>query len=367
MAARETAAAHYQERKDLVDAARAAGRRLWTRVDPGDLGSWLTGVGRLLAILTGAQRAAAEQADRYADAVLGEQGITAAPRGAVVPSALAGIASDGRPLETLLWSPVASARMAIGTGATEERALAVGRSVLDMIVGTQVADAGRVADGIAIVARPEIGYVRMLTPPSCSRCVILAGRFYRWQDGFERHPLCNCEHVPAREDTAGDLRTDPAAYFRSLDPEQQAKVFTAAGARAIRDGADMNQVVNARRGAAGLSKAGGRVTEEEQRLIRGGRGRGRLQRTSVFGQDVLVTSEGTTTRGLAGQRLAQQGGRVVTESAETVTRRTRDGDVQRTVRRRRVQTPRLMPESIYELAKDRAEAVRLLRRFGYIT
>jgi hypothetical protein len=30
------------------------------------------------------------------------------------------------------------------------------------------------------------------------------------------------------------------------------------------------------------------------------------------------------------------------------------------------QGPRLMPESIYDLASDRDDAVRLLRRFGYV-
>src|SRR5690606_23965723 len=33
-------------------------------------------------------------------------------------------------------------------------------------------------------------YVRMLTPPSCSRCTVLAGRWYRKNAGFARHPGC---------------------------------------------------------------------------------------------------------------------------------------------------------------------------------
>jgi hypothetical protein len=71
-----------------------------------------------------------------------------------------------------------------------------------------------------------------------------------------RHPRCDCQHIPAREDMAGDLRTDPGAYFRSLPEKEQDRLFTADGAQAIRHGADVSQVVNARRGmytAAGHS------------------------------------------------------------------------------------------------------------------
>ena len=62
-------------------------------------------------------------------------------------------------------------------------------------------------------------------------------------------------HIPSREDTADDLRTDPKAYFASLSPAEQDRLFTLAGAEAIRSGADIGQVVNARRG---LYTAGGR-------------------------------------------------------------------------------------------------------------
>lgn len=136
-----------------------------------------------------------------------------------------------------------------------------------------------------------------------------------------------------------------------MSQAEQNRIFTRAGARAIRDGADMNQIVNARRGAAGLSVPG-RLTAEEQRMLRGGRDRGRLTRQPVYGQEVFTTTEGTTRRGLAGRRLGAW--------SEDATRR-------RGARYRSARTPRLMPESIYELAEDREDAVRLLRRFGYIT
>lgn len=166
---------------------------------------------------------------------------------------------------------------------------------------------------------------------------------------------CDCRHIPSTEQIAGDLRTDPDAYFRSLTPAEQDRTFTRAGAQAMRDGADMGQVVNARRGAAGMSPAGARLTRAEQQMLQGGRDRGRLQTTSIYGRDLYLTTEGTTVRGVAGKQLAQRGGTSVG----------RDSSGRKLSR---ANAPRLMPESIYQIAgDDRAEAIRLLRLNGYIT
>jgi hypothetical protein len=128
-------------------------------------------------------------------------------------------------------------------------------------------------------------------------------------------------------------------------------VFTKAGAEAIRLGADIGQVVNARRGAFGLSTAGARVTAAEARMLRGGRDVGRLETRNVFGRDLYVTTEATTTRGAAGVRLGAREDRVKTKGARYTSAR----------------APRLMPESILKIAgNDRDEALRLLKRFGYI-
>jgi hypothetical protein len=223
---------------------------------------------------------------------------------------LAGVASDGRDLTSLLYQPVISTLVAIKKGATIPRARAIGLNTLDMIARTQVADAGRAAESIAMVARPKVqGYVRMLSLPSCSRCIILAGKFYRWNTGFQRHPRCDCLHVPSQENVAGDVRTDPRALFESMTTAEQDKTFGQAGAQALRDGADLNQVVNARRG---------------------------MDTATVFGRTVQHTREGITRRGLAGQRLGKS-------------------------------PVRLMPEQIYKEAKgNREEAIRLLRRYAYI-
>ncbi|MFF4600564.1 hypothetical protein [Amycolatopsis sp. NPDC001319] len=304
--ARELALRHYTARQRLVRSTAAAGRRLWNQVDPADLSrSWIPLLARLLVVVTGAQLAAARAANDYVAGTLAAQGLESEPAGEVVAQSLAGIASDGRELASLLLNPVIATKKMISQQlATEGRirldsALATGQTTLEMTLRTQIADAGRVADGVAVAARPRTGYVRMLVGDSCPRCAILAGRFYRYNAGFERHPNCDCTSIPTVEDVAGDLATDPQLAFR----EGRVRGLSKADEKAIRDGADIGQVVNAHRG---VYTAGGQKR----------------------------TREGITRQGFAGARLRGQ--------------------------------VRLMPEQIYREATSRDEAVQLLRAHGYI-
>lgn len=193
----------------------------------------------------------------------------------------------------------------------------------DRIVSTLVSDAGRSAMGAFTASRnEEIGHVRTLTPPSCSRCAILAGRFYRWSDGFKRHPRCDCTMMPGRR-SAG--LSDPFGAFERGEITD----LTRAQTKAIEDGADISQVVNADRGTQTVNFAGRRVR---------------------------VTTEGTTARGLAFRPLSARG---------TTQQRFVTGvrPVTRTVAR----APRLSPEAIYNVAgENRDEAIRLLRINGYL-
>ncbi|MFB9926317.1 hypothetical protein ACFORO_42510 [Amycolatopsis halotolerans] len=244
---------------------------------------------------------AAKGADAYASKVLSAQGVSPEPAGTVNPRSLSGVASDGRSLAGLLWTPAAHARIAARNGRTRAEQHAAGRASLQMLTRTQVADAGRVADGIAIAARPRTGYVRMLVGDSCPRCAILAGRFYKYSTGFKRHPQCDCTMIPSTEDVAGDLTTDPRIAFDAGRIEGLSEADT----RAIRDGADIAQVINAHK-KNGMYVAGGQK----------------------------FTRIGTTRHGLAGIRLKG--------------------------------APRLMPEQIYRDATSREDAIRLLRLHGYL-
>lgn len=353
MPAQQVAAEHARSRARLAEKLRLEVRDAWARVDPARISeSWLAQIGRLLLLITGGQHAAAVTADRYVAEILAEQGLSPATEGHLDAAALSGIASDGRPLESLLAQPGITVKVALASGTGIDRAMASGGALAELIAHTQVADAGRVADQVALTARQGAGgYVRMTVGKTCSRCIILAGKYYRWNAGFLRHPMCDCVHIPAVESDSEDLRVNPKKLFESMSQVEQDRVFTRAGAQAIRDGADMNQVVNARRGAAGLTPAGARITAEEARKLRGGREAGHLEARRIFGQDLFVTTEGTTTRGTAGVRLGAK---------ET-------GVKKGGARLRSARPPRLMPESIYKIANgNRDEALRLLKRFGYI-
>lgn len=257
---------HYARQQRLAAVTVAGARRAWRRLDVRDLdGSWRPVAAQLLVLVGAAQRAAAHDGAAYVPEALEEQGIDADPAGDVLPGGFVGVASDGRRLDTLLYSPVTAVKAAIGAGQSAEQAMGSGLFSLETIVATQVQDAARQAVGIGIAARPKVtGYVRMLNPPSCSRCAVLAGRVYRWNAGFLRHPRCDCRHVPTVENVAGDLTTSPRGFFDSLTPAEQNRVFTGAGAQAIRDGADIGQVVNARRGMT----AAGTTTEAAGRRVR---------------------------------------------------------------------------------------------------
>lgn len=250
--------------------ARETGR-LWRRVDRGAIAaSWRQLLPTVLAVMTTSQKMAAASSSTYVDDVADAYELGGAPAGRLLPSAFAGIASDGQALAEVLERPVITALRQLAAGQRPARALASGAMTLDMIVRSQVADAGRVADGVAVAIRPQLtGYVRMLVGNTCSRCLILAGRRYEWNAGFLRHPRCDCRHVPVAEDVPGDVQTNPRAHFDNLDEAAQDKLLGKANAKAVRDGADLSQVVNAQ---SGMTAAG-------------------------------TTTTGTTRAGLAGRRL----------------------------------------------------------------
>lgn len=258
----EAVVAHYKQMQRLQALAVLAAGELWSEASLADLtGSWAVQIPALVPVLAGVQSKAAVAGASYGAATLAQQGIYEAPAAFVDPTGFAGFASDGRTLEGLLYAPVPYVKNLIGGGMAPAHALASGGKFLTTIMRTQVADAGRGAAGVDIAARPNTGYVRLLNPPSCSRCSVLAGRFYRWNAGFRRHPKCDCTHAAtsavAALKTEG-LMHDPYEYFKSLSPEDQDKNYTKAGAQAIRDGGDIFQVVNSRRGM----KPGGLLTTE---------------------------------------------------------------------------------------------------------
>lgn len=272
MAVEPIAAQHAERQVTLARRTATELGRLWRLIDVQRIaGSWGALLPQALVVLGTSQATAAAAAGTYVDDALEAQGAAPAVVGRVAVEAFAGIASDGRPLATLLLQPSLTALRQIEQGASPTQALAMGRFTLDMITRTQVADAGRVAVGTAIAARPEVGgYVRMIVGKTCSRCLILAGRRYEWNQGFRRHPRCDCRHVPVAEDVPGDVRTDPGAYFASLDRAEQDDLLGKDGAEAVRNGGDLAAVVNARRGmytADGRQYTREAATRQRRRLM----------------------------------------------------------------------------------------------------
>lgn len=320
-----------REQEAIATIALRGVRRVWRRMARGNWErNWRDDVGpNIQQVVLQAQSASATSADAYVAAVLAELGIEPEVPTALNVDALVGVGGDGRPVESLTYGAVIESVKAqykpgvlnLPPDQALQEAMDAGQTWMDAAIATILADTARAAETASTAQRTWVtGYVRMIEPGACSRCVILAGKRYRWNEGFLRHPRCRCRHIPAAEAMAGDLTTDPQVYFDSLPKGEQDRVFTTAGAEAVRLGADLGQVVNARRG---------------------------MRTAQVYGRKALITTEGATARGLAGKRLGELG-----KEAGS--------------RYRRSRTPRLMPETILAEAKSPADAVRLLKRFGYI-
>ena len=280
-------------------------RRLWHEVAPAYLSeSWARVSPAMGAAIVAAQVEAAAAGSTYGAFALAEQGSWVAPEAFVDPKSFGGgWTSSGARLDQTLQTPIIRTKEALAGGATRMQALDIGWQTLSGIVGMQISDAGRVSAGVDVASRKSVGYVRMLNPPSCSRCVVLAGRFYRWNAGFRRHPRCDCVHQPSRglEGAKSEgLIDDPYEYFTSLSKDEQDRAFGKHEAEAIRDGGDIFQVINSKRGRQGA-----------------------------------FTTEGTGRRG----------------NASTVLR-----PGQR----------RMTPETIYRLNPNREDALKALRDQGYI-
>jgi hypothetical protein len=182
------------------------------------------------------------------------------------------------------------------------------------LVDSEVMDAARSAAGAEMVTEPDWqNYVRVLVPPSCKRCVPLAGRIYRDLDGFERHPGCDCIHYPVE---SWEEAHDAGLVFSPREAFEKGFIrdLTKAERRAIEDGADITTVINSSSG---------------------------MYTADVLGQRVKATTASTTKRA----RWRQQN-----PSAQV----------------------RLRPEGIYKLVDrkydgDRDVALAMLEEHGYLS
>lgn len=313
---------HFNSRRLIALTASAGMVKLWRDgVDPANIyRSWRRMIPTASESLSELQTRAAADGQRYMSATLMDAGMR--PEGpSIRPEGFAGFTypvqgAPPRVLEESLQFPAYRSLQALRDGASPDRALAVGMDSLVTMSSTAVTDAGRQADGVITATEPQIrGYVRQVEPNACARCVILAGRRYRRNAGFDRHPNCLCEHVPIIDGGEPVEVQNPYEMFHALTEADQDRIFTQAGAQAIRDGADIFQVVNARKGMS--TTAGGS----------------------------LVTSSGTTRTRSGGYR----------------------GAAGRIMHRHGVQGQRMMPEEIYKRAAGNQRLItQQLERYGYI-
>lgn len=230
----QSARSHLRARQRLILATVALVRREWARMGEDFDESWALIAPRVTQLTAAAQLGAARTGATFVPEALAQQGQKVSAVAEVDPRGLVGVASDGRPLESLLYGAVARARK-IEASTTIQR-LESGGKWLEQIVQTQISDAARDAAKIAIVARPGVKWVRMVNPPCCQRCAVLTSDAVLYSRPFERHPGCDCSMIPttvANPDWAGDKLT--AADVTDLTQKQK---------DALADGANFHATIN---------------------------------------------------------------------------------------------------------------------------
>lgn len=228
----------------------------WKLMGPRFDSSWSLMAGAITAAVIDAQREMIERAEVYVPALMADSGQVAVDSPLARPrtGGLAGVTHDGMPVESALGFVTVKAKQAVGAGKSPRMALWSSGLWMAASINTMLADTARGAEQLQSSVYPTGGFVRVVNGSACIRCVVLAGKWFRWNDGFERHPQCRCLHVPAGQAMGGDWVTDPYGLFNSLDEAGQIKLMgSVSDAQAIRDGADIFQVANAR---TGLSKSG---------------------------------------------------------------------------------------------------------------
>ncbi|ONI86932.1 hypothetical protein ALI144C_09765 [Actinosynnema sp. ALI-1.44] len=269
--------AHHQLVRQVVDQAQTA----WAELDPAaPVESWTEQVRpRTVDAVEQAQTETASLAAWYVAAVLVATGVIAVPA-VLLAAAFAGYASNGRPLAMLFDAAFGRYQRATALDVPDREARALGLSWLLTYIATELSDTHRTAITAASVAHPEVaGYERIVHLPACGRCILLAGRLYRFSTGFQRHPRCDCGMLPVtRGQWESHRDNNPKALFAAMTRAQQDKAFGHGDAEAIRAGADIGRVVNARRPGA-LYVAGGHEYTRDATTVRGaGRQMGQLSR-----------------------------------------------------------------------------------------
>lgn len=302
------------QRKSVT--AMLLARREWLTIDPkGDwFAQWSSLLPRLTAVVYAAQFGAATLGGRTVARSLAEDGHAEKSLGVIVPSAFAGWVSpswteeDGVLLDEYLLGAVTAARGAVGA---ETQMLEHGGRVLEGLVSFAVSDAAAHAHDAQVVVTRNTYSVFTEPGSMCQRCAPLVGKRYKPGTHVKRHPRC---------DGVMEAHSDRSSYQLEPATPDRIKDLTKGQQAALDEGADLNQVLNAKRQGA------------------------------VSG---IYTTEGTTRRGSAYRAIRARHG-AFAEAKKAGARYTS------------TTVGRLSPEAIYSIATDRADMIRLLRTYGYI-
>lgn len=307
---------HYTQQQTATRQLATVAQLAWEQMPADDLRAqyeyWAQASPRVADRIAATQYENATRAAEYVGTAALVQGASNVDAPVVRPLAFLSPTDD---VVEWLQAPMHHLARATLLGAPATVAKRAALSTLVRVASTLAQDAGREATGVGVAAHPELGgYYRRLQAPTCDRCAILAGRFYEWNEGFQRHPRCDCEHVPAAE------KYDNGGYD-VLDGIRNGEVtgLSQADYKAIvEEGADPSQVINARRPGA-------------------------VSYSQMFGKRVQVTSSGNfAPNGFANLRL--NGGKYRVE-----------------------RSLRLTPREIYrQAAGDKELARQLLYRHAYI-
>lgn len=353
----ELAFAHNQRVIGIGNLLVKRGVRLWrSQMSLANLdASWNVVAPQMVAQVTAAQLAAAKLATPYTNVLDRANGYKPEPA-VLVPEAFAGVMGDGREVAPALFGAVTNTKTAIGRGVSASTAFQAGGTFIAATMSAALHDMSRNADRVIASGKGYTRYIRVVNGSACSRCAILAG-IYSSGEAFLRHVSCQCGTAAIQEGQAvpKGFHDSPESYFESLSKADQDRVFTNAGAEAIRQGADPVRVVNARRGASGISYGGhsGHLYSAPPLGTHGSLQKitiGRMADGSPL--RVYATTESTTYRGVWGRRQYNHGQEMIKSGTD---------------RYRRTTTLRLMPEQIQIMAgSDPQRYAELLQRYGYL-
>lgn len=254
----QAAAEFYRQQQRISDVTARAVSNQWAKVGDDFTPGWDSVRGGVADVVQAGLRATTRSAAEYTPKLISETGLDAAPVGGLQLGAFSEAMPDGSEIASAFDAAPIRAKQAVAGGATSVLAREMAGAWLSSKVLTALADTRRNVVSVDLAQRPTItGYVRMLNGASCPRCTILAGKWFRWNEGFQRHPNCDCVHIPAKDQQWAEAEgfvSDPYEEFFSLTEEEQDRLYTKAGAQAIRDGGDIYRVVNINQRGLGVSR-----------------------------------------------------------------------------------------------------------------